>query len=269
MVRGKRCARGSGLDAQTGAPGLVEAVGEACSRQPAAVLGAQNGPVTGEMARNGREPKGSRCLVAAGEAAETHPMAGGGEVLTDEEVYVGGPEKRPIVIVGYRPEWVAPFAAERDRIVGALGSTAVRVEHIGSTSVPGLGAKPIVDIQVAVPDIAADVSFAPRLVAAGYVVRVRERGEHWMFRTPRQDVHLHVCGAGGDWEYRHLLFRDWLRHEPADRAAYEAAKRALADLDWPSTQHYSAAKTTIIAEITARARPWAASTGWTVPAPRA
>jgi GrpB-like predicted nucleotidyltransferase (UPF0157 family) len=193
----------------------------------------------------------------------------GGEVLTEEEVFIGGPEKRRIVIAAYRPEWVARFAFERDRIVAALGSAAVRVEHVGSTSVPGLGAKPIVDILVAVPDIADDEAFVPRLVAAGYVVRVRERGEHWMFRTPEQDVHVHLCGAGGDWEHRHLLFRDWLRHDLADRAAYEAAKRALAVVDWPSTQHYSAAKTTIIAEITARARPWAAGTGWTVPPPRA
>ncbi|WP_045880309.1 GrpB family protein [Pseudofrankia sp. DC12] len=193
----------------------------------------------------------------------------GGEVLTEEKVFVGGPEKRPIVIAAYRPEWVARFAFERDRIVAALGPRAVRVEHVGSTSVPGLGAKPIVDILVAVADIADDGGFVPALVVAGYVVRVRERGEHWMLRTPEQDVHVHLCSAGGDWEHRHLLFRDWLRHDGADRAAYEAAKRALALVDWPSTQHYSAAKSTIIGEITARARPWAAATGWTVPPPRA
>jgi len=192
----------------------------------------------------------------------------GGEVLVEEEVFIGGPEKLPIVIVGYRPEWATRFGFERDRIIGALGSTAVRVEHVGSTSVPGLGAKPIVDIQVAVPDISDDDGFVPGLLAAGYVVRVRKRGEHWMFRTPGKDVHIHVCGAGGDWEYRHLLFRDWLRHDAADRAAYEAAKRALALVDWPSTQHYSAAKSGIISEITARAHPWAVATGWAVPPAR-
>ena len=108
----------------------------------------------------------------------------------------------------------------------------------------------------------------PGLHSAGYVVRVRKRGEHWMFRTPEKDVHIHVCGAGGDWEYRHLLFRDWLRHDAADRAAYEAAKRALAVVDWPSTQHYSAAKSGIITEIIARAHPWAVATGWSIPPAR-
>jgi GrpB-like predicted nucleotidyltransferase (UPF0157 family) len=220
------------------------------------------------MARKGPEPDGSRRLDTAREVAETE-LAGRGEVLLDAEVVIGGPEKRPIVIVSHRPEWAARFALERDRIVTALGAAAVRVEHVGSTSVPGLGAKPIVDVQVAVPDIGDDESFVPGLVGAGYVVRMRHPGEHWMFRTPEQDVHIHVCGAGGDWEYRHLLFRDWLRHDPADRAAYEAAKRALAVVDWPSTQHYSAAKSGIIAEITERARPWAAATGWTVPPARA
>ncbi|WP_307875108.1 GrpB family protein [Frankia nepalensis] len=183
-----------------------------------------------------------------------------------DETYIGGPEKRPIVIVAYRPEWADRFAAEHATIRRALGPTALRVEHIGSTSVPGLGAKPIIDIQVAVPDITADEAFVAPLLAAGYTVRVRERGVHWMFRTAEQDVHIHVCGAGGDWEYRHLLFRDWLRHDPEDRARYEAAKRALAALDWPSTAHYSNAKSSIITEITARAVPWAAATGWTVPA---
>jgi GrpB-like predicted nucleotidyltransferase (UPF0157 family) len=195
-------------------------------------------------------------------------MAGGGEILVDEEIFIGGPEKRPIVIEPYRPEWVTRFAFERDRIIGALDATALRVEHVGSTSVPGLGAKAIVDIQVAVPDIADDAAFVAGLVDAGYVVRMRERGEHWMLRTPEKDVHIHVCGAGGDWEFRHLLFRDWLRHDPADRAAYEAAKRTLAMIDWPSTQDYSAAKSGIITEITARALPWADATGWTVPPTR-
>jgi len=102
--------------------------------------------VAGEIAKNGWEPNGVRRLVATGEAGQANLMAGGGEVLIEEEVFIGGPEKRPIVIVGYRPEWVTRFMFERDRIIGALGSAAVRVEHVGSTSVPGLGAKPIVDI---------------------------------------------------------------------------------------------------------------------------
>src|SRR5262245_32387352 len=185
-----------------------------------------------------------------------------GAVAPREEIFVGGLEKRPIVIVAYRSEWVARFAHERARIVGALGETAVRVEHIGSTSVPGLGAKPIVDIQVSVQDVADSAGFEGPLLRAGYLVRVREQGKHWMFRTPEQDVHVHVCRAGGDFEYYHLLFRDWLRHDPADRVAYEAAKRTLAAIEWPSMQHYAEAKGTVIREITERARPWADTSGW-------
>ncbi|ONH32787.1 GrpB family protein [Pseudofrankia asymbiotica] len=189
-------------------------------------------------------------------------------VTPREEIFVGGLEKRPIVIAAYRPEWVTRFAHEQARIVGALGEAAVRVEHIGSTSVQGLAAKPIIDIQVSVADMTDSACFEGPLLRVGYVVRVREHGEHWMFRTAEQDVHIHVCEAGSDWEHRHLLFRDWLRHDAADRAAYEAAKRALAALDWPSMQHYAEAKSDIIQEITTRARPWATTTGWTVPAPR-
>jgi GrpB-like predicted nucleotidyltransferase (UPF0157 family) len=85
-----------------------------------------------------------------------------------------------------------------------------------------------------------------------------------MFRTQARDVHVHVCAAGGSWEWRHLLFRDWLRHDEADRAVYAAAKRRLAAMDWPSVQHYAEAKSTVISEITDRARPWATITGWTV-----
>jgi GrpB-like predicted nucleotidyltransferase (UPF0157 family) len=189
-------------------------------------------------------------------------------VTPREEIFVGGLEKRPIVIVTHRPEWAGQFAQEHARILGALGANAVRIEHIGSTSVPGLGAKPIIDIQVSVSDVADSEIFEGPLLDVGYLVRVREHGEHWMFRNSQQDVHIHVCDAGGDWERRHLLFRDWLRHDAADRVAYEAAKRALAALDWPSMQHYAEAKSDIIQEITARARPWATKTGWAVPAPR-
>ena len=111
----------------------------------------------------------------------------------------------------------------RRRIEDALGSAASRVDHIGSTAVPGLAAKPIVDIQVSVPDVEQESSYLEALVAAGYQLRVREQG-HRMFRTPELDVHIHVCDAGSDWERRHLLLRDWLRESADDREAYAALK---------------------------------------------
>lgn len=175
---------------------------------------------------------------------------------------IGGPERREIVIVPYRPAWRETFEEHRARIVAALGATALRVEHIGSTAVPGLAAKPIVDIQVSVADVDDEAAFADGLVTAGYRLRVREP-EHRMFRTPELDVHVHVYEAGSHWERRHLLFRDWLRHSGADREAYAALKTRLAQQAWASMNDYAEAKTDLVAEVMARAERWAAATGWT------
>jgi GrpB-like predicted nucleotidyltransferase (UPF0157 family) len=173
---------------------------------------------------------------------------------------IGGPEKRQIKIVDYRPEWPARFARERDRIAAALGPTAVRIDHIGSTAVPGLAAKPIIDIDVSVPDVEEEASYLPALERAGYVLRVREPG-HRMLRTPERDVHIHVCSAGSDWERRHVRFRDRLRQSEADRSLYEAAKRRLARREWHDTNDYADAKSAVIEEILSRAAPGMASAG--------
>lgn len=184
------------------------------------------------------------------------------EVVGDAQLF-GGIEKREIVLVEPDPDWPARFERERERIVAALGPTAVRVDHVGSTSVPGLAAKPIVDIDVSVPDVEDEDAYLPALLAAGYELRVREPG-HRLVRTPERDVHVHVCATGSDWERSHLLFRDRLRLDAADRHAYAALKRELAERDWPSMNDYADAKGDLIAEITARAEAWAAETGWQV-----
>ncbi|CAN5528809.1 hypothetical protein BH18ACT1_BH18ACT1_06340 [soil metagenome] len=102
---------------------------------------------------------------------------------------------------------------------------------------PGLAAKPIVDIQLSVADVDDEASFVPALEAAGFVLRVRERTDrHRMLRTRALDVHLHVCDTGSEWERRHLLLRDWLRRDEADRRAYEALKRRLACQEWESVR---------------------------------
>jgi GrpB-like predicted nucleotidyltransferase (UPF0157 family) len=175
---------------------------------------------------------------------------------------VGGVEKRDIRIVDYDPAWPRRFARERERIAGALGPVARRIDHIGSTAVPGLAAKAIVDIQVSVPDVEDEPSFLAALLAAGYRHRVREPG-HQMVRTPERDVHVHICTSGGEWERRHLLLRDWLRRDPADREAYQRRKRELARQDWADMNDYAAAKGPLIAELTRRAEAWARSTAWT------
>jgi GrpB-like predicted nucleotidyltransferase (UPF0157 family) len=176
---------------------------------------------------------------------------------------IGGVEKRDIRLVPYDPAWPVRFEQERVRIAGALGPVARRIDHIGSTSIPGLIAKPIVDIDLSVPDVADERAYLDALLAAGYRLRVREPG-HLMVRTPELDVQVHICAAGSDWERRHLLFRDWLRTDSADRGAYAGLKSELATRDWPDMNAYAAAKGALISEITVRAEEWARSTGWTI-----
>ncbi|WP_405164854.1 GrpB family protein [Nocardia sp. NBC_01499] len=182
--------------------------------------------------------------------------------MHDRTELIGGVEKRDIRIVDYHPTWPERFAGERDRIAAALGATARRIDHIGSTSVPGLAAKPIIDIQVSVPDIEDETAYLEPLLAAGYRLRVREPA-HRMVRTPERDVHVHLCTVGSQWERSQLLFRDRLRHDPTDRTAYENLKRRLAQQDWPDMNAYADAKGPLIIEISTRAEAWAQSIGWT------
>ena len=161
----------------------------------------------------------------------------------------------PITLVEYDPRWPAVFQHESARIRRALGDAAVLIEHAGSTSVPGLAAKPIIDIVLAVPDSADEPAYVPRLEAAGYILRAREPDwfEHRMFKGPDTDVNLHVFTTGCTEIDRMLLFRDWLRANEADRDAYLRVKRDLAGRTWRHVQHYADSKTAIVQEIVARA----------------
>jgi GrpB-like predicted nucleotidyltransferase (UPF0157 family) len=161
----------------------------------------------------------------------------------------------PVTLVEYDAGWPAMFAAEAARIRPALGDRALLLAHVGSTSVPGLAAKPIVDIVLAVPDSAREADHVPALEAAGYVLRIREPGwhEHRMFKSPAADVNLHVFTAGCEEVERMLRFRDRLRASPEDRERYLAAKRALARRDWRYVQHYADAKSEVVAATLARA----------------
>ena len=160
---------------------------------------------------------------------------------------VGGRERRRIVIAEPDPAWPRRFEAERARIAAALGERAERIEHIGSTAVPGLAAKPIVDVLVAVARLAEE-ELVPPLERAGYVLRVRE-ADHLMVRTPALDVHVHLWHVGSREVARHLAFRDRLRASPEDRAAYERLKRELAARDWDDVNGYADAKSSLIREI--------------------
>ena len=171
------------------------------------------------------------------------------------EVVIGDIEPQTIVVADYDPAWPERFRREEGRIRAALGETALSVEHIGSTSVPGLAAKPIVDVLLVVEDSGDEASYAPALENAGYVLRVREPDfdEHRMFRTPAKDVHVHVFSPNSKEIERYLLLRERLREDERDRELYARTKRELARRDWPSMQHYAEAKTEVIEGIIARA----------------
>jgi len=157
--------------------------------------------------------------------------------------------------VAGRAALVAERTRLRSRISAVLSGTALLVEHVGSTSVPGLAAKPIIDILLAVPDSADEPSYVPAMEAAGYVLRVREPGwfEHRMFKGPDININLHVFSAGVTEIDRMLRFRDWLRDTGADRDYYEQTKRDLARRTWRHVQHYADAKTAVVREIMERA----------------
>lgn len=138
------------------------------------------------------------------------------------------------------------------QIIGAaLGDSALRIEHIGSTSVPDLAAKPIIDILVVVQDSTDESTYLPQLEAAGYVLRVREPewNEHRMFKTPEKDVHVHVYSAGCSEIERNLIFRDRLRQNIEDRRRYEQTKRELAAREWADMNEYADAKTDVIESV--------------------
>lgn len=161
----------------------------------------------------------------------------------------------PIQIVDYDPQWPRLFQLEADRIRGALGGRALLIEHAGSTAVPGLAAKPRIDIVLVVADSADEPDYVPALETAGYVLRIREPDwyQHRVFKGPDTDTNLHVFSPGCPEIDRMLLLRDHLRRNESDRRRYERAKRELARRDWNYTQNYADAKTAVIEEIIAKA----------------
>ncbi len=165
---------------------------------------------------------------------------------------VGGTEKRALVLAEHDPTWPETYAEHERRIRAALGPVAVQVEHIGSTSVPGLAAKPIIDVLVTVDDITAEEDYLDQLLEEGYELRVREPG-HRLVRTPARDVHVHVMTAGAQAAEDYLLFRDRLRSDPEDRALYERTKRRLLEQDWADMNDYAEAKTEVVTAIKDRA----------------
>ena len=175
-----------------------------------------------------------------------------------DSVLIGGREPVTLVISHYDSAWPSRFAELGARIESALGAGALAVEHIGSTSVPGLAAKPIIDVLVVVADVLEERSYVPALEDAGFVLRVREAG-HRMFRTPDKDVHIHVYSSGDQAIRDYLDLRDWLRVDESDRTLYADVKRDLAKRPWSDMNHYAEAKSDVIRQVLGRARAWRAA----------
>lgn len=131
----------------------------------------------------------------------------------------------------------------------------LQVEHVGSTSVPGLCAKPIIDMLLVVKNSADEPSYVPALEAAGYRLRIREPEwfEHRLFKGPDTDINLHVFSEGASEIDRMIRFRDWLRSNESDRDKYAQVKQSFAKNRWRHVQHYADAKTSIIQKIMERA----------------
>jgi GrpB-like predicted nucleotidyltransferase (UPF0157 family) len=179
------------------------------------------------------------------------------------KVVIGGaqPLQGRIEIHEHDPRWPELYAREAARLERVLGARVVRLEHAGSTSVPGLSAKPIVDIVLELPDSSDEPGYLPDLQEAGYRLTIREPEwfEHRVFKGPDTNVNLHVFSAGCPETARMLRFRDWLRSNDADRDLYARVKRELSARDWKYVQQYADAKDAIVAEIMGRADAAAAA----------
>ncbi len=182
--------------------------------------------------------------------------------MTREEemqaAHVGGmrAHNAPITLIEYSAEWPALFVREAERVRATLGTRVLRLEHVGSTSVPGLAAKPIIDMILAVADSADEPAYVPAMESAGYVLHIREPEwhQHRLFKGPDTNINLHVYSVGCPEIDKMLMFRDWLRSNDADRQLYEHTKRELAKQTWKYVQNYADAKTAVVEEIIARAR---------------
>jgi GrpB-like predicted nucleotidyltransferase (UPF0157 family) len=161
----------------------------------------------------------------------------------------------PIHLAPYDPAWPILYQREAARIRTILGDRVRLLEHAGSTSVPGLSAKPVIDIVLAVPDSGDEPAYVPDMLAGGYrlVIREPEWQEHRLFKGPDTNINLHTFTDGSSEIRRMLAFRDRLRTHPDELAAYEATKRELAGRTWAFVQDYADAKGRVVEGIIARA----------------
>jgi GrpB-like predicted nucleotidyltransferase (UPF0157 family) len=179
---------------------------------------------------------------------------------TEEEIQAAWVENAPVLtsriqIVDHNPNWPQRFEREASRVRAILGDRVLMLEHTGSTSVPGLAAKDIIDMLLIVADSSNEAAYVQDLESAGYLLVIREPDwhEHRVFKGPDTNINLHVLSRGSVEIPRILGFRDWLRAHPEDRDRYQKTKRELAQRDWKYVGNYADAKTEIVEQIIARA----------------
>ena len=206
-----------------------------------------------------RHAKAAQYITATrrGLLGRQHRLAHGWKVVPDHDVVHRPCEDHRVVrisLVPYTSDWPRAFETERDRIVSVLGERALEVHHAGSTSVPGLRAKPIIDVALVVPDTVDEAAYLPRLEAVGYSLLLREPDwfEHRLLRREEPAVNLHVFPPRCVEVDRMLAFRDHLRKHRDDRELYESTKLALSEREWTTIQDYADAKDDVVADIMSR-----------------
>jgi GrpB-like predicted nucleotidyltransferase (UPF0157 family) len=191
-------------------------------------------------------------MARMNEAAQWGP----GEEASLRAAWVTEPPRLdgPVTLAAYDPGWPALFEREAARLRGQLGPQILLLEHIGSTSVPGLAAKPIIDILMVVADPADESGYVAPLEQAGYRLVIREPDwhQHRVLKGPDTDINLHVHAEGSPEIGRNLRFRDHLRADQADRELYQRAKQELAGRHWAYIQQYADAKSDVVEDILRR-----------------
>jgi GrpB-like predicted nucleotidyltransferase (UPF0157 family) len=180
---------------------------------------------------------------------------------TDEEmaaIRLSGtvtPYNATIYLAPYDPAWPQLYAAEAVKIRAALGEHAIVLEHVGSTSIPGMCAKPLIDILLAVADSSDEAAYVPALVAQGYRLHLREVDweQHRVMKGEYPLVNLHVFSVDSPEISRVLGFRDRCRGHPDEFELYRETKRELAARTWRHVQHYANAKSEVVETIIGRA----------------
>lgn len=171
--------------------------------------------------------------------------------IDDTSGLVDRSPSRPIQVVAYDAAWPARYEEVRQRVVAALGPRVLSIEHVGSTAVPGLAAKPVIDVDLTVADSADEAAYVPDLASVGFALRWRdpEWQEHRILHAEAPDANLHVISPGDREAGRHLLFRDWLRAHADDREAYASLKLELGGRGFTHSMDYNNHKAALVYDI--------------------